>query len=262
MAFNTLFRLCSRSSASCILKNASAGAVSACYMQLQDFSSMKAAQGYPASASASASSTNLRNKPHQQHVSDSDSDSDSEFDSQAKKDGVEFWRRKMRTFHGILDINKDGVIGYDDYQLLVNRFINLGHLSPQHAQEFRTLIQKMWEERWGSISEYNLITTEQYLEDMHHVISDKSLRKKMHFFLPYLFKAVDNDKDGSITIEEFKLFFQCLGLSSEDAVVSFNAIDENSDGNLSSEEFVKHGKEFFLSKDQKKPSKMFWGPLI
>lgn len=47
----------------------------------------------------------------------------------------------------------------------------------------------MWEERWGSIDRYNMITTEQYLEDMHHVLNDKNLRKKVHNFLPYLFKV-------------------------------------------------------------------------
>lgn len=47
----------------------------------------------------------------------------------------------------------------------------------------------MWEERWGTISPYNLVTTEQYLEDMFHIVNDKQLRKKVHNFLPYLFKA-------------------------------------------------------------------------
>lgn len=29
------------------------------------------------------------------------------------------------------------------------------------------------------------------------------------------FQAVDKDKSGEISVEEFKLFFQCLGLTSE-----------------------------------------------
>lgn len=49
--------------------------------------------------------------------------------------------------------------------------------------------QTMWEERWGNINPYNLVTTEQYLEDMHHILNDKQLRKKVHNFLPYLFKV-------------------------------------------------------------------------
>ncbi|XP_054280769.1 sarcoplasmic calcium-binding protein-like [Macrosteles quadrilineatus] len=167
----------------------------------------------------------------------------------------------MRTFHGILDLNKDGVISFDDLQILVDRFVDLGHLSPHHQQELNNIIKRMWEERWGSIDPYNMVTTEQYLDDMHHVINDKQLRKKVHTFLPYLFKALDKDRSGLISVQEYKLFFQCLGLSNEAAVVSFSVIDENNDGQISLKEFVKLGRQFFLSEDHKSPSKMFWGPL-
>lgn len=47
----------------------------------------------------------------------------------------------MRTFHGVLDINKDGVISYDDLKVLVDRFVDLGHLSPENEEEFKRSIQ-------------------------------------------------------------------------------------------------------------------------
>lgn len=47
----------------------------------------------------------------------------------------------MRTFHGILDVNKDGVISFDDFKLLADRFVNLGHLSEKHKNDFKTVIQ-------------------------------------------------------------------------------------------------------------------------
>uniref|UniRef100_T1HCG8 EF-hand domain-containing protein n=1 Tax=Rhodnius prolixus TaxID=13249 RepID=T1HCG8_RHOPR len=181
------------------------------------------------------------------------------YDSQGKS---EFWRRKMRTFHRILDINKDGVVSFDDFKILVDRFVYLGHLTPQHQKEFNQVVQSMWEERWGTISPYNLVTTEQYLEDMFHIVNDKQLRKKVHNFLPYLFKAVDKDKNGYITEEEFKLFYNCLGLPPDVALVSFTSVDENFDGKVTLQEFVKTGREFFLTEDQRKPSKLFWGPLV
>lgn len=95
----------------------------------------------------------------------------------------------MRTFHSILDINKDGVISYDDFKLWGNRFVDLGHLTEKHKIEFQNVIKNLWEKQWGEISPYNLVTVEQYLEDMHHVVNDKSLMKRVHSFLPYLFKV-------------------------------------------------------------------------
>ncbi|XP_034236788.1 sarcoplasmic calcium-binding protein [Thrips palmi] len=193
--------------------------------------------------------------------SDSDSDSDDEGPKRQRGES-EFWRRKMRTLHGLLDLNKDGVISYDDYKLLADRFVDLGHLTPQDTQDFHKSIKEMWEEQWGSLDPYNLVTTEQYLTEMQHMMNDKSLKKKAHRFLPFLFKAVDKDKSGEISVEEFKIFFKCLGLTEQDATNAFNVIDVNTDGRLSCKEFVKLGRDFFVTEDARRPSKMFWGPLV
>ncbi|XP_028167164.1 sarcoplasmic calcium-binding protein isoform X2 [Ostrinia furnacalis] len=192
----------------------------------------------------------------------SDSDSSSDSDTECKGlDRSDFWRRKMRTVHNILDVDKDGLISFNDFVLFGERFKALGHLDEQQAKEFSDIIKMTWEEQWGAIDPYNYVTVEQYLEDMHHVLNDKTLKKKAHRWLPYLFKAVDKDKSGFISVKEFKLFFECLGLDNEHAAVAFAVIDTNGDGKLSLKEFVKLGKDFFFTEDETRVSKMFWGPL-
>ncbi|XP_034827562.1 sarcoplasmic calcium-binding protein [Maniola hyperantus] len=194
---------------------------------------------------------------------ESDIESDSDSDTECKGfDRSEFWRRKMRTVHNILDVDKDGLISFNDFLLLSERFKALGHLNDAQAKEFTDIIKLTWEEQWGAIDPYNFVTVEQYLEDMHHMLNDKTLKKRVHRWLPYIFKAVDKDKSGFISVNEFKLFFQCLGLSNEHAAVAFAAIDTNGDGKVSLKEFVKLGKDFFTTEDETRVSKMFWGPLI
>lgn len=78
------------------------------------------------------------------YVSDSDSDSDSDIESRKKVEwsvrnsildlaGIHsrfqktaytsgFWRQKMRTMHGIFDVNNDGVISFDDFNILADKF--------------------------------------------------------------------------------------------------------------------------------------------
>ncbi|XP_058057720.1 sarcoplasmic calcium-binding protein [Anopheles bellator] len=205
--------------------------------------------------------------PERAYNSDSDSDSDDEREAaprrhRKQRGNSDFWRRKMRTLHGLLDVNKDGVISYDDFVLLTEKFASLGHLDTKAKDEFRAIMRTTWEQQWGEITPYNLVTVEQYLTEMHHVVNDRDLKKKVHRFLPYLYKAVDKDRSGSISLHEFKLFFRCLGLTEENAAVSFAVIDKNGDGQITLDEFVKLGKDFFVSEKETHVSRMFWGPLV
>uniref|UniRef100_A0A1A9VCS6 EF-hand domain-containing protein n=1 Tax=Glossina austeni TaxID=7395 RepID=A0A1A9VCS6_GLOAU len=201
---------------------------------------------------------------------ENNSDSDEEYECERGKHYLkcgqrgdsEFWRRKMCTLHRVLDINRDGVISFDDFGLLVKRFTDLGHLSPAMSVEFLDVVRLTWEEQFGPITTYNLVAAEQFLTDMQHRLNDKDLRKHLGRFLFYLFKAVDYDHTGHLDLDQYKLFFHCLGLGDENAAVSFAVIDKNGDGLISLNEFVHLGRQFFLTEDETKISKFFWGPLI
>lgn len=120
----------------------------------------------------------------------------------------EFWRRKMRTLHRIMDVNHDGVISYDDFTLLAKRFSDLGHLSEDVAAEFNEVIKQTWEEQFGEITPYNLVTAEQFLTDLHHRLNDKKMAKRIGRFLPYLFK-VNAELNNSNKYETNSIVTEC-----------------------------------------------------
>lgn len=47
----------------------------------------------------------------------------------------------MRTLHGIMDINNDGVISYDDFMLLAEKFGSLGSFTHEGLEEFRGVMK-------------------------------------------------------------------------------------------------------------------------
>lgn len=42
----------------------------------------------------------------------------------------------MRTHHLVLDINKDGMVSWDDFEALIANFKRLGNLSPKEVEKF------------------------------------------------------------------------------------------------------------------------------
>lgn len=116
------------------------------------------------------------------------------FTSYLRQGETEFWRRKMRTLHSLLDVNNDGVISFDDFQLLAKNFVALGHLTPKAEAEFRDVLKLSWESQFGEVTPYNLVIAEQYLKEMHRAVNDKSQRDRIHQFLPYLFKVCKQEK--------------------------------------------------------------------
>lgn len=47
----------------------------------------------------------------------------------------------MRTVHAIMDLNKDGVVSFDDFKILGDRFIELGHLTTEQQTDFRKTLK-------------------------------------------------------------------------------------------------------------------------
>lgn len=180
-----------------------------------------------------------------------------------KRGASKLWLSKMRTYHRVMDVNKDGTVSWDDFQVMADKFSQLGHLDQQQQQEFAKQLRLVWEDNWGATDDpYCFITEESLVTSMQHVVNTPELCRKVHHFLPYLFKAVDYNSSGDISIDEYILLFKCLGLSEKNAVISFESIDSNNSGTITLDEFVRSGRDFFLSENENDPSQKFWGPLF
>jgi hypothetical protein len=111
-------------------------------------------------------------------------------------------------------------------------------------------------------------------------LSDETKKAALKGALPLIYDAVDSNKDGSISKEEFSNYFKSLNINDTQAAFdAFKAMDVNNDDSLSKEgklnlknnstllilllylEFITFGRDFFLSIDEKNPSKYFFGPL-
>eukprot|EP00178_Gracilaria_changii_P017956 TRINITY_DN51246_c0_g1_i1.p1 TRINITY_DN51246_c0_g1~~TRINITY_DN51246_c0_g1_i1.p1 ORF type:complete len:178 (+),score=31.74 TRINITY_DN51246_c0_g1_i1:63-596(+) len=174
----------------------------------------------------------------------------------------DFWLRKMRTYFQRIDFDKDGAITRRDFEGMAQRFKETGKLSAEHAGHLDTDLMNIWG-IMHSASGSDAINQDQFIEIMKKQVHDEKLKPTLEAPLPNFFRAVDSNDDKLISEDEFANFFKILGLDETLAPASFKAIDDNHDGQISEEEFRHNGSEFFLEeKDESKPSKLFWGPLV
>ena len=79
-----------------------------------------------------------------------------------------------------------------------------------------------------------------------------------------LFDAIDTNKDGHISVQEFKVYFSVIAsaISEAEVVHSFNAIDTNKNGEISCEEFLTAAEDFLMGVEETELSKVFFGRLL
>lgn len=105
------------------------------------------------------------------------------------------------------------------------------------------------------------INLEQFIQLMADTEEKDSRPATGREAMSVLFDAVDTDADGVISLKEFEVYFDAMGVGKKHAKASFNAIDSDSDGRISRDEFMSTALDFFNSTDPAHPSALFFGPL-
>ena len=76
-----------------------------------------------------------------------------------------------------------------------------------------------------------------------------------------LFDIIDSDNDGSISVHENAVFFQISNLDLKYVPEAFQAIDNDKNGVISRDEFVAAYEEYSRGTDESHPSRLMFGPL-
>ena len=164
-----------------------------------------------------------------------------------------------------LDINKDGYISCEDYELMGKKLAEHSQMTEEQAEATKKEFAKFAEmlnlkpgekipvdEAAKRVSEIILASTPAF---------NKAAFDKSHNML---FDVIDTNKNGQISVKEFKEYFTITapGVSEAEITYSFNTIDTNKDGVISREEFMAAAEDFFCGVEETEFSKIFLGRLV
>ena len=173
--------------------------------------------------------------------------------------------RKMRTRLTRLDINKDGYISREDYKLMGKKLAEYSGMTEEQVEattkEFLKVADAINLKEGVKIplEEAAKKASESFLSMSSE--EAKALVKDTHNLL---FDAIDTNKDGHISVKEFKVYLKVAipDISEDEVAHSFDIIDTDKNGEISREEFMTAAQDFILGVEETELTKAFYGRLL
>ena len=171
---------------------------------------------------------------------------------------------KMRTRFNRLDLNHDGFISREDYELMAKKLQQYGKLNAEDAESTRKAFMTVADA--FDLKPGVKIPVEEAAKKANREFSVMPREKKMTILKEThdpIFDALDRDKDGHISLDEFKVYFQIIApdISEDEMKHSFNVMDSNKNGEISREEFITAAFDFLHGFVETEISKVFFGRL-
>ena len=167
----------------------------------------------------------------------------------------EYWKKKFRQRMEMRDVNKSGTLSRSDFEALVEGFRKIHG----NSEKVKTMSERLLKhcDKIGLINDSVEMTYEEYKQRWLTLTDREEYRE----ILQALFEILDMKGRGKICIEKWKTHTEALNVPPERVKATFDAIDTNRDGKITKEDFVASQMDFFFSTEDKLNGEHLFGTI-
>lgn len=108
-----------------------------------------------------------------------------------------------------------------------------------------------------------VLTESVLIESLAMEKDDPEFKKAIEEMVRSVYNMMDVSKEGHATYDEYRRAFKHYGVREVDFTKqAFEALDLNKDGFVSIDEFVIALMDYLFSDDENSPNNLLWGPLL
>ena len=178
---------------------------------------------------------------------------------------IAFRLRKLKTVFTRYDVDNDGYISRDDFELMAEKMNKLCNATGEQAESCHKSFMHV-----ADVFGYKhgaKLARDEAAANMNEAMLKLPIEEQRAMcdnFHSAIFDAVDSNGDGHISLEEYKVYAKALTpkLSDEDQVKSFNLIDADKNGEISREEFLDAAYVYLHTFEENEITEIFYGPLV
>ena len=173
--------------------------------------------------------------------------------------------RKMRTRAARLDINKDGFISREDYEIMSKRLSEYSKVTEEQAKKIRDSLLAVADSiKLTGDAKYPV---KEFAANVSLAIlgsTRENMRTELHNSHNALFDVIDTNSDGHVSVEEFKVYLKVVApeVTEDQAKHAFDVIDADKNKEISREEFLAGAEDFFLGVEETELAAAFMGKLV
>src|SRR6185369_4304435 len=165
----------------------------------------------------------------------------------------------------LLDRNADGVLSWEDHELILDRFATATNLSTGSGEfaALRGAIQQNWEElkAHADLDKDDVVNLGEWLAHYERMLSTKEGYEVAVAGMAQMFLGLaDDDRDGKLTLANYTMLLGVYGVDGKRAAQAFEHVDQDRDGIVTAQELMDAVGQFFGSANPQDPGHWLLGP--